>query len=174
MQDILNTNTLQNVTLEQIQNDSTLMLMAGLALVVLLVIVLTIVVSTMRVKTHKDRFWEVLTDNKAKAENLVDLGQELQDLKIKDAKSEQELMQFVETKSRLKEATDMYVQLQQSAHNVENELSQIKAKLEASELMFENLTAEYKVLQGRHETVQEENVKCRTSNARLLMKLEQK
>ena len=40
----------------KIQNDSTLMLMAGLALVVLLVIVLVVIVSAMKVKIYKDKF----------------------------------------------------------------------------------------------------------------------
>jgi biopolymer transport protein ExbB/TolQ len=167
MEEILN-----KITLLELQNDSTLLLMVGLGVVVMLTIVLTIVVSAMRVKTHRERFLEVLTDNKAKAESLISLGQELQDLKIKDAKCEQELIQFEDTKKTFAEHKERHRVLQESSNDVGKELSEYKAKLEATEGMFENLTVEYKVLKERHETLQEENVKCRTNNARLLMKLE--
>ena len=80
--------------LMKIQNDSTLMLMVGLALVVLLVIVLVVVVSAMKVKIYKDRFWNTKVDNKEKAEYISALEKELQAYKIKNENKKKEMKQF--------------------------------------------------------------------------------
>ena len=96
----------------KIQNDSTLMLMAGLALVILLVIVLVVVVSAMKVKIYKDRFWNTQIDNKEKTEYISALEHELQAYKIKNASNEQELQQFAETKDALKSTNETLLTLQ--------------------------------------------------------------
>lgn len=159
-------------TLTAIQDDSTLMLIGGVAIAVLLAIVLVIVVSAMRVKIYKDRFWNLQVDNKEKAEHISKVEKELQEYKIKDAKNQQELAQFDETKTTLKTANESYLLLQNSFNESEKELSQTKAKLEAIEGMHKSLTDEQKNLQERFETMLEENAKYRTNNTRLLMKLE--
>ena len=159
-------------TLATIQNDSTLMLVGGVAIAVLLAIVLVVVVSAMRVKIYKDRFWNMQIDNKEKAEHITKIEKELEEYKLKDAKNEQELAHFSETKTTLKTANETYLLLQGNFNENEKELSQIKAKLEAKEEMYETLTEEHKTLQERFDTTQEENMKYRTNNARLLMKLE--
>lgn len=159
-------------TLSSIQNDSTLMLIGGVAIAVLLAIVLVIVVASMRVKIYKDRFWNMQIDNKEKAEHISKIEKELQVYKIKDAKNEQELAQFSETKTTLKTANETYLRLQGNFNESEKELSQIKAKLEGKEGMYETLTLEHKNLQERFDTTLEDNTKFRTNNARLLMKLE--
>ncbi|RLA68484.1 MAG: DNA recombination protein RmuC [Epsilonproteobacteria bacterium] len=156
----------------KIQSDSTLMLMAGMALVVLLVIILIVLVSAMRVKTYKDRFWDMQIDHKEKAEYLANLEKELQEYKIKNASNKQELQHFSETKETLKTSNESFVNLQNTFNDLEKNFSQIEAKLEAVENILESLREEHQTLQARHSSVQEENTKFRTSNARLLMKLE--
>ena len=155
-----------------IQNDSTLMLIGGISLVVLLVIVLVVVVSAMRVKIYKDRFNSVLFENTEKSEHIAKIEKELQAFKIKDAKNQQELAQFDETKKTLKTANESYLDLQNHFNESEKSLSQTKAKLEATEGMYETLKKEHENLQERFESTHEENMKYRTNNARLLMKLE--
>ncbi len=159
-------------TLSTIQNDSTLMLIGGVAIAVLLAIVLVVVVSAMRIKIYKDRFRNMQIDNKEKAQYIGKIEKELQVYKIKDAKNEQELAQFSEIKTTLKTTNESYMLLQSNFNENEKELSQIKAKLEAKEEMYKTLTKEHKNLQERFDTTLEENAKYRTNNARLLMKLE--
>lgn len=159
-------------TLSSIQNDSTLMFASGIAMAILLVIVLVIVVSAMRVKIYKDRFWNTQIDNKEKAEHISSIEKELQSYKIKNAKNEQELVQFSETKITLKTANEAQLLLQDNFNNNEKELSQVKAKLEARENMHESLAKEHKNLQERFDKTLEDNTKFHTNNARLLMKLE--
>ena len=158
--------------LEKIQNDSTLMFFAVIALVVLLVIVLVVIVSSMRVKTYKDRFWNTNIDNKEKAEYITQLEKELQDYKIQNASDTQALLQFDETKEILKSTNESFLTLQGNYNELEKELSQIKAKLEGAEGLYEGLLSEHKELQVLNRTIQEENSKFRINNARLLMKLE--
>jgi len=156
----------------KIQNDSTLMLMAGMALVVLLVIVLIVVVSAMKVKIYKDRFWNTQIDNKEKTEYISALEHELQAYKIKNASNEQELQQFAETKETLKSTNETLLTLQGKYNELEKELSQIKAKLESAEEIHAALLEEHNTLKERQDTILEDNSRYRTNNARLLMKLE--
>lgn len=156
----------------KIQSDSTLMLMAGLALVVLLVIVLVVVVSAMKVKIYKDRFLDTEAENKEKAEYISALEHELQVYKIKNASNEQELQQFSETKETLKSKNEAFLVLQGKYNELEKELSQIKTKLENAQEMHVSLLAEHNSLKERQDTILEDNSRYRTNNARLLMKLE--
>ena len=156
----------------KIQGDSTLTLMAIIAVVVFLVIVLTVIVSAMRVKTHKDRLWNVQIDNKEKSEYISAIERELQAFKIKDAKNQQELVQFMETKVSLQTTQEDFSSLQKNFNELEKELSQVRAKLESSEDIYTALVDEHKTLKVNYETLQETNGKYRTNNARLLMKLE--
>ncbi len=156
----------------KIQNDSTLMLMAGMAVVVLLVIVLITLVSAMRVKTYKNRWWNTQVDNNEKAEYISALESELQSYKIKNASNEQELSQFAETKETLRSTSESFLELQGKFNELEKELSQVKAKLESAEAIYEALLVEHKELKERHEEILETNSRYRTNNARLLMKLE--
>lgn len=160
-------------TISHIQNDSTLLLIGGVAVVVLLAIVLVIVVSSMRIKMYKDRFQNISFDNKEKFEHIEKIEKELEEYKIMNAKNEQELAQFDETKTTLKKANDSYVSLQDIFNENEKELSQIKAKLEALEGMHSTLTSEHKNLEERFVALQDENTKYHINNTRLLMKLEQ-
>jgi len=156
----------------KIQTDTTYMLVAIVAVVVLLIIVLVIVVSAMRVKTYKDRWWNLRIDNKEKAEYLSVVEKELQEYKIRDASKTQELMQFGETKETLKHTNDSFTDLQSKYNELEKELSQLKAKLESAEGIYGNLMEEHQTLKERFDNVMEDNAKYRTNNARLLMKLE--
>lgn len=156
----------------KMQNDSTLMLMAGMALAVLLVIVLVVVVSAMKVKTYKDRFWDTQVDNKEKAEYISALEEELQAYKIKNASNEQSLKQFAETKEILKNTNETFLILQGKYNELEKELSQINAKFESLQGIYKSLMDEHLALRERYDAILEENSKFRTNNARLLMKLE--
>ncbi|MBA1421064.1 MAG: DNA recombination protein RmuC [Epsilonproteobacteria bacterium] len=161
-----------NELITKIQGDSTMMLMAIIAVVVLLVIVLTIVVSAMRVKTYKDRWWNVTVDNKEKSEYISAIERELQAYKIKNASNAQELSQFADTKERLKTSQEEFYALQKNFNELEKELSQLRAKLESAQGMYETLSDAHKELQERNESLLEDNSRYRTNNARLLMKLE--
>jgi len=158
----------------KIQNDSTLMLIMGIALVVLLVIVLVIVVSSMRVKTYKDRFLDVQADNREKAQQIAGLEKELQMYKIKNAGNEQELQQFTETKETLHTTNESLSTSQKAFNELEKEQGKLEAKLENIEALYENLSVEHKSLQERTEILLEDNSKHRINNARLLLKLETK
>jgi len=162
---------MQDLLLE-IQNNSTFMFIAGIALVVLLVIVLVIVVSTMRVKTYKDRFINVREDNNDKAERISSLEKELQEYKIKNASNEQELQQFSETKDVLNNTKESLSATQKECTDLEKEQSQLTTKFENLQVMYDHLLDEHKTLQERTEHLQEENSKLRINNARLLMKVE--
>jgi len=162
---------MQDLLLE-IQNNSTLMLITGIALVVLLIIVLVIVVSSMRVKTYKDRFINVREDNNDKSERISSLEKELQEYKIKNASNEQELEQFSETKNVLINTKESLSTTQKKFTELEKEQSQLTTKFENIQAMHDNLLDEHKTLQKRTEQLQEENSKLRINNARLLMKLE--
>ena len=156
----------------KIQGDSTLLFFAIIAFVVLLVIVLVIIVSSMRVKTYKDRFWNAQIDNKEKATYISELEKELQSYKIKHASDTEALKQFDETKEILKSTHEDFLMLQGNYNELEKELSQLRAKLEGAESLYDALLGEHKELQKVHSQVQEENNKFRINNARLLMKLE--
>ncbi|MBT8349191.1 MAG: DNA recombination protein RmuC [Sulfurovum sp.] len=156
----------------KIQNDSTLMLMAGLALVVLLVIVLVVLVSAMKVKIYKDRFWNTNIDNKEKTETISALEHELEAYKIKNASNEQELQQFSETKEILRSTNETLLALQNKHNELEKELSQVKTKLESAEEIHTTLLGEHHTLKERQDSILEDNSRYRTNNARLLMKLE--
>lgn len=161
-----------NELIAKIQGDPTLTLMAIIAVVVFLVIVLTIIVSAMRVKSYKDRFWNSEIDNKEKAAYITKIEKELQAYKIKNATNEELLKQFSETKKLLKATNEAHALLQKKYNEREKELSQTKAKLESTEGIYAHLLEEHKQLKERFDVLQENNAKYRTSNARLLMKLE--
>lgn len=158
--------------LTQIENDHTLMLMAGIALAVLLIILLVIVVSAMKVKTYKDRYWNTKVDNEEKTEKISALAHELQAYKAKNTSNEQALQQFAETKERLKSTSETLSNLQEKHHALEDELGQIKTDLQNAHQIHAALLEEHHTLQERHNVAVEDNSRYRTNNARLLMKLE--
>lgn len=156
----------------KIGSDSTLMFVGAMALVVLLFIVLVVVVSSMRVKTYKDRFINIQIDNQEKEKLIAELQKELQVLKVKNARNEQELQQFAQIKEKLSVTEEGLKVSQKEAHELEKLQSQTKAKLENKESMYETLQSEHTTLGERLEGLNEENSKLRVNNARLLMKLE--
>jgi len=159
-------------TLSLIFNDSALILIVGISIVILLVIVLVVVVSTMRVRGYKNRFLSVELDNQIKAEHILHIEKELEKYKIKNASNEQELQQFEETKNRLNSSNESFLALQSRFYELEKELSQIDAKLEAVENIYATLQEKHKQLEKRHNEVVEASSKYRITNARLLTKLE--
>lgn len=159
-------------TLEVIQGDPVLMFIASISFVVLLFIMLVVVVSAMRVKVYKNRFKNLLLTNKEQEEHISKIEKELQTYKIKDTQNKQALAQFDDTKSTLKTANESYLSLQSTHDANEKELAQNKAQLKKVEEKFQSLEKEHKDLIERFDVIFEENTKYRTSNARLLTKLE--
>lgn len=159
-------------TLEVIQGDPVLMFIASISFVVLLFIMLVVVVSAMRVKVYKNRFKNLLLTNKEQEEHISKIEKELQTYKIKDTQNKQALAQFDDTKSTLKTANESYLSLQSTHDANEKELAQNKAQLKQVEEKFQALEKEHKDLIERFDVIFEENTKYRTSNARLLTKLE--
>jgi len=159
-------------TISVIQNDSTLMFIGGIAIAVLLVIVLVVVVSSLRVKSYKNRFENLLVENKEKLEYITKVEKEIHELKIKETKNRLELVQFDETKNTLHKANEVHTNLKNSFDKNQKELSQIKIKLETAESKYIVLNKEHEDLQERFEVSNDENIKHRVNNGRLLTKLE--
>ena len=158
--------------ISQIQNDSTLMLIVGVSTAVFLVIFLVIVVSAMRIKVFKDRYRRISAENLANIEALSNIERELKVYKITDQKNKREIAQDAKTIIRLEKDTKEYPALQVSAAKVDRALAQTKEELEDSYLKYAALQLELRNLQDRHETLTDENTKCRSNNSRLLTKLE--
>lgn len=161
-----------NDLLCKIGNDSSYMLAAAIALVVLLFIVLMVVITSMRVKSYKDRFINTQIDNQEKEAQIIALQQELQELKIKEAQNAQELQLFSETKEKLSLTEENLTALQRSTNELEKLQGQTQSKFEHIQEKHESLLEEHKLLQERFESLQEDNSKLHINNARLLMKLE--
>ncbi len=156
----------------RIQNDSTLMMIAGIALVILLVIVLIVVVFSTKVKSLSDKLWDYKEVDKEKNLKIEMLEKELQAVQIRNASNEQELQQFSQTKEELASKIEQMQTLQAKHNTLEKAYSHIESKLESTEDAYTKLQEEHKNLQERHEELLEENSKHRINNARLLTKLE--
>ena len=154
------------------QNDSTLLLIAGISLVILLVIVLIVVIFSTKIKTLSDKLWDSNESHKTKNIKIEILEKELQVLKIRNASNEQELQQFAETKGILGSKEELLATIRGRYNELKKEQTQTKAKLESIESMYANLLLEHKSLQSRNESLTEENSRYRINNARLLTKLE--
>jgi len=156
----------------RIENDSTLMMIAGMALVVLLVIVLIVVIFSTKVKSQSDKLWDYKELDKTKSLKIEMLEKELQALQIRNAGNEQELQQFNQVKEELALKIEQMHALQAKHNTLEKAYSHIESKLESMEDAYAKLKEEHKTLQERHEELLEENSKHRINNARLLTKLE--
>ena len=161
-----------NDILCKVGTDSSYTLAAAIALVVLLFIVLLVVITSMRVKTYKDRFVNTQIDNKEKEVMISDLQSELQSIQIKNAQNEHELHLFSQTKEKLSATEEHLNNLQKTSNELEKLQSQTQSKLEHTQEKLENLEEAHKVIQGRFDSIQEDNSKLHINNARLLMKLE--
>jgi len=161
-----------NEIISKIQNDPLLMLMAIVAVVVLLVIVLVVVVSAMRVKTYKDRWWNVSVDNKEKTEQIALISHELEAYKMRNANTAKELLRFDETKEHLKSLQEKFDALQTNFDEQAKELHQFKEKLQNNQEIYATLLETHNTLKQTYENLLEENSRYKVNNARLLMKLE--
>ena len=157
---------------QTIQNDSTLMFVAGIAAVVLLIIVLVVVIFSTKAKTLSEKLAESLEVDRVKSIKIEALEKELQNAKIVNASQAQELQHFAQVKEDLASKIEYIGTLQTENGTLEKELSQTQTKLENLEAIHENLVEEHKLLQERFEQLQEDNHKYQVNNARLLMKLE--
>jgi len=159
-------------TLINIQNDSTMMLIAGIAIVVLLAIVLVVVVSAMRVKAYKDRFQNLLIEIKEKSEYIKTLEKELEASKVEHANNKKELKLFEETKEILKKEKSNYKSLDIVFKSNQKELDKARVTLGATKIKLETLIREHDDLKEELKTSLEANSKLRANNGRLLIKLE--
>ncbi len=159
-------------TLANIQDDSTLMLIAGIAIVVLLVIVLVVVVSAMRIRAYKVRFHHLLIETKEKNSYIKILEKEAADFRQQVEKNKKELALFDETKRKLGQEQSEYKALDKVYKEHKKELDKATGTLHALEKKYEVLTEAHETLQEKLKSLLEENSKLRTSNARLLTKLE--
>jgi len=155
-----------------IEDDSTRMFIAGIAVVVLLIIVLVVVIFSTKAKTLAEKLAESLDVNQRQTHKIEAQEQELQYVKIANAEQAQELQHFDQVRQELANKVEQITLLQTEHSTLEKELSQIETKLEGLEEIHETLQGEHKALQARHEKLQEENHKFQVNNARLLMKLE--
>ncbi|MCF6245331.1 MAG: hypothetical protein L3J43_09875 [Sulfurovum sp.] len=158
--------------LATIQNDSTMMLIAGMAIAVLLAIVLVVVISSMRVKSYKDRFQNLLLELKEKSDYIETLEKEAKASRAEDTKNKKELASFDETKAALKKAKAESKVIDTAYEDNKKKLEKTKSTLSALEKKHDRLEEAHTTLKAALETSLEENSKLRTSNARLLMKLE--
>ena len=161
-----------NELIAQIQNDSTLMLIVGISIAMFLVIFLILVISAMRIKGYKETYRSIKAKNIEIEEALSRLEKELKVYKITDQKNKKELQDASNTIARLEQDTKEYPALQISAAKTDNILIQTQEELKASYVNYKILQEKIEDLQARHNTLQDEQVKCRTNNARLLAKLE--
>ncbi len=159
-------------SLINIQSDSTMMLMAGIAIVVLLAIVLVVVISSMRIRGYKESYQNLLIELKEKSEYIKTLEKEAEASNVEHAKNKKELSLFDETKQKLNKINIDHKALKASFNENKNELDKSIGTLNA-------LKKEHKILMDVHESLKEElntsleeNSKIRTVNARLLTKLE--
>jgi len=161
-----------NELIAQIQNDSTLMLIVGVSIAMFLVIFLVVVISAMRIKIYKDSYRSIKAKNIDIEEELSRLEKELKVYKITDAKNKKELMEARKIIQRLENDLNDYPALQKSANHTNITLKNTQSELEVSYSKYELLEAQLADLKQLHSTLTEEQVKCRTNNARLLVKLE--
>ncbi len=156
----------------KIQNDSTLMLIASMALVILLVIVLIVVIFSTKIKSQSDMLWDLRTHNKEKNNKIEILEQELQNSKIKNTSNEQELQQFAQTKDDLVSKIEELKSTQSEYNTLEKKYAQTTTKLKDTEDIYKKLEEEHAALIERNDLLLEENSKYRLNNTRLLTKLE--
>ena len=159
-------------TFANIQNDSTMMLIAGIAIVVLLAIVLVVVVSAMRIRAYKDRFQNLLIEIKEKSEYIKTLEKEAEASSVEHANNKKELSLFDETKKILKKEKSNYKALDIVFKSNQKELDKAKGTLGATQKKLDALITAHEGLKEELETSLDENSKLRANNARLLMKLE--
>ncbi len=156
----------------KISDDSSFMVIVAIAIVILLFVVLMVVISSMRIKGYKDRFLNAQIDNQEKDALIVKLQEELKNIQIRNAKNEQELQLFAQTKEKLKETENKLEVVQTTSAALEKLQGETRSELDHTLNMLGKLTEEHKTIKEKFEAVQEDNNKMHVNNARLLMKLE--
>ena len=161
-----------NDLIAQIENDSTLMLIVGISIAIFLVIFLVVVISAMRIKVYKDTYRSIKVKNIDIEEELSRLEKELKVYKITDIKNKKELIEARQIIQRLEHNLKDYPALQISANQTNITLENTQLELEVSYEKYKLLEVQLRDLKQSHNALNEEQIKCRTNNARLLMKIE--
>lgn len=158
--------------IERFQGDSTLMLIAGIALVVLLVIVLVIVVSSLRVRMYRHRFKTRLFENEKQKNHIAKLEEELATFKTTNKENKELIMTLVEKEKNLLTLKSSHDALEHEFNETQSNWKNVSKSLEEKESAYALLAKEYHTTKERLDTSTEENTKYRTTNGRLLLKLE--
>lgn len=155
-----------------IHNDSTIMLIIAVGIATLLMIFLAIVISEMRLKMYKNRYKRIKNINKEMIEQQNILEEDLQRYKLADEAYRKKIQVTKIKIAQLEEDTFGYEALLKKRDNSEQIIGQLQDKLHYFEEKYRLLSLEKEDLKQKHDTLIDENMKTRTSNARLLMKLE--
>ncbi|SFZ97832.1 DNA recombination protein RmuC [hydrothermal vent metagenome] len=161
-----------NNLLEKISTDSTFMVIGAISIVILIFVLLMVVVSSMRIKNYKYKYVNTKIDNQEKETLISELQNELEAIKIKNAKNEQELQYFAQTKEKLLKTENAFEELNKSTNALELLQKETATKLENTLMSLDKLTKEHDAIKLKLESIQEDNNKMHVNNARLLMKLE--
>ena len=155
-----------------INNDLISMVLLAIAVVIVIFVLLMIVISSMRIKSYKDRYINTNIDNQDKENIIKKLEEELHNIKIINAKQEQKLQHYSETKDKLNHKEIKLDDIKISLNKLRNIESETRVELEHSIGNFENLNNKYKLLKQKFICIQDDNNKLRATNTRLLMKFE--
>ncbi len=158
--------------LSKINNDSIFMIIAAVSTVILIFVLLMVVISSMRIKTYKNRFINSQIDNQEKNEFIEKQQKELENIKILNAKNEQELKEFRQTQKLLTEAMRKLKELQTSSKALHNLQNETKIELDYKIILLETLTQKHQLLTEKFNAIKDENSKLRVNNTRLLVKLQ--
>lgn len=161
-----------NELIQKIGTDSTFMVISAISVVILIFVLLMVVVSSMRIKNYKHKYTNTKIDNQEKDTHISELQGQLENIKIINAKNEQELQLFDETKVILTNTQKELEELKKYTNELEVRQSQTSTKLENTSLSLDKLTQEHETVNLKLESIQEDNNKLHVNNARLLMKLE--
>ena len=156
----------------KINNDLVSMIILAIAVVIIIFVLLMVVISSMRIKGYKDRYININIDNQVKETTIKELEEELHNIKILNAKQEEKLQHYSETKDKLNYKEIKLDDTKTSLNNLKTIESETRVELAHSLNNFENLNAKYKLIKDQFIHIQDDNNKLRATNTRLLMKFE--
>jgi len=156
----------------RLENDSTWMLILGISIVVFLIIVLVIVISTLRVRRYRNRFKGLLFKNEKYLQKVSALENELATFKTTNNENTNLKVSLIEREKTLDASQASYEVLHKNFDENEKRLKKLSQALQSKENEYKILLKEYEESKERVSALSEENTKYRTTNGRLLLKLE--
>lgn len=158
--------------IQMVENDSVAMLFAIIAGVVLLIIFLVLLVSFLKVKSYKDKFWNLEIDNVEKEESIDTLRQDLQNYILLTTSQEEDLKDFERTKQKLTDTAQSLKALKSDFNALKKEFSKKSTQFNTLSTVYQDLEKEYRALEDNYQKLNSDNSKLNMNNARLLRKLE--